>query len=573
MPAQSFYWRGSTAANINSFNWDIVANWRVQVSGSTGARLIPATRLPIGGDSVFFGGSYQTGVYTIGASAAFIMSPCLFGGVSTANGWWSGATAGGTTFEKFGPVYVRVGAAYPFSKIGGKVDLQILNEYSRNIQIGYFKGNHPGVNFPIASGSTQPPRDWTLESGEEYTDAVYTSVWNGTAVGISFAQQPSGFSGEYAIRCRGPWTSATKKNTTTTLWGVTATSSGATTASYDGSSNILYISSENFLGGTNPLTVNINNIPGLISPNIGAVPYGDTFGSILTYTPNPYGASYGLAPEMGDVQHAGPLQLGGAFNKVSCSFAVRGWSVSLENAKVNGIDIAPSFAGIGATNSSFISFVSTGPTTGSSTVPYYTDMEKFFMDSNSTARLVSLTNIDQYSSPDAVAIHGDITGSGGFACANPAGASSGITGGAAPGIPNGSLVIVPPARASSSGLIPVIGLGFPNATGKQNATITSVYAAYGQQPVNYSLKGAFSNTHFHLQTGKLEFSSDLPNRATINIENLYMGADSEFDASPASPQYEGSATVNIYPASNATVIKPGSGNRFIMSNLINLIGG
>jgi hypothetical protein len=115
-----FHWVGSTAANINSLRWGNVLNWRVVQNGMPGstapggtlARLIPATRLPLGNDTVNIGtptswsstyvNPYQPARYNV-------FSPCLFGGVTTAaDKVWEGSTAGTASVNKNGPATIRV---------------------------------------------------------------------------------------------------------------------------------------------------------------------------------------------------------------------------------------------------------------------------------------------------------------------------------------------------------------------------------------------------------------------------------------------------------------------------------
>ncbi len=126
-----FHWVGSTAGNINSLRWGNISNWRVVQNGIPGstapggtlARLIPATRLPLGNDAVNIGtpnhlsatyvSPYQPARYNV-------FSPCLFGGVTTAaDKVWEGSTAGTASVNKHGLETVKVSPRYPFSRVGG----------------------------------------------------------------------------------------------------------------------------------------------------------------------------------------------------------------------------------------------------------------------------------------------------------------------------------------------------------------------------------------------------------------------------------------------------------------------
>ena len=114
----TLYWKGGTGENGN--NWNIAANWLMGTYVSPNMILSPATRSPIGDDSVFYkeniGGDYKTiitgGVFGVtsapsimgsGASGSHfaILSVCATGGMilhGTTYYWagWTGNTAGTT---------------------------------------------------------------------------------------------------------------------------------------------------------------------------------------------------------------------------------------------------------------------------------------------------------------------------------------------------------------------------------------------------------------------------------------------------------------------------------------------
>lgn len=181
-----FHWVGSTAASIDSFKWDNINNWKVLELGRAGstapngslARLISANRLPRGNDTIHFGpqmtenNQYSVGLY-------HIYSPCLFGGITTDvgatfGGWWSGST--GAASGLYGAAWTYVYPGYKFSRLGGYIDLAILNEW-RDALSAY--------GYDVTA--------FTLASGTECVDAEYTSSnWFGYTggVGISFANQP-----------------------------------------------------------------------------------------------------------------------------------------------------------------------------------------------------------------------------------------------------------------------------------------------------------------------------------------------------------------------------------------------
>jgi len=535
MPLLTYYWRGSTAGNINSLSWDTLTNWRVLVlgTGNTSGYLTAATRLPLGGDLVNFGRQYLTSSASYlphPAQNATVLSPCLFGGVSASNGWWSGATAGSSVGEKHGSISVTVNPSYPFSKLGGQVDEQILDEWAGNL-VSQF---HGGVAGGTGVGG------WTRDSGTEYVDAQFVSTWYGATVGISFAQQPSGFSGAYSIRHRGFWGDMSKFGTHTTITGVTGASAGATGQAYDGSQNTIHIRSD--------------GIPAL-----------GTLNNVSTFSWS--GFSYATPTTVGDVYRHGSMQVSGHYNSVQYASCVRDANLSLVNARVNAVLARPTYANLGTTgaNSGFGAV-----TPGNS----WFDLQRFHMDTDSTVRLVQFANIDQIQEDAEITVHGDIIPTGGFVCAFPAGASGGATGANGSVISNGSLDFTSPLRTVD----PVkIQIGYPPAVGKQATVITSLYSnavpgtgLTGPVPVTFSITGTYTGTNIFLNHGKLEFSEQLPIRSTVSVTNLVLFGASEFDVTPASPQYEGYATVGIYPGSNAAVIKPGSGNLFAMTNIIGM---
>ena len=167
MAYQTFYWKGSTAANLNSFNWNSLGNWTVLSTTTIPPTLTSANRLPKGGDTVIFGRVYKKSTTEPGVTAAHILSPCLFGGPGNTAGSWVGAT--GTALETNGTINVRARPSYPFAKLGGKLDVSILNQWKTNLM----STSYIGTISPELQG-------WTLASGTEGIDAVWTCAnWFG----------------------------------------------------------------------------------------------------------------------------------------------------------------------------------------------------------------------------------------------------------------------------------------------------------------------------------------------------------------------------------------------------------
>lgn len=535
MSTLAFYWRGSTAANISSLSWDTLTNWRLLTYSATAGYVVaPATRLPMGGDQVNFGTWYGMGV-TAHANLT-VLSPCLFGGVTTAStSWWSGATAGSSLAQKHGTISAYAFPNYPFSKLGGKIDEQILEEWTRNLQVQFWLGSSV-----IATG----PNQWTLSSGTEYVDASYVSQWYGATVGISYGNQPA-----YAIRFRGFWADGSKYGTMTTLVGVTGNTAGAggTGAFYDGSFNRVDIRNVGIpLHGSSSTSGNFGTLPG--QAGIG-----------------PFGFSFATETPAGDVYRHGSIELSGHWNSVSSGQATRDAKIILTNAKVNAVALLASYAQV---------FTSTGPGSRLTGITQtWFDLDGFYMDKDSTARVVQIANLETMTSP--VVIHGDITDRGGFVCAAPAGVSAGASGGIL--LPNGSMQFSPPLyRTSPTDAYQVI-LGYPSSEGtKQTTAINHFYAEnpsanYGNG-FTYSIAGNYTGTNFWLKNGTVAFDEQLPSRATIEITNLSLQGDSVFDATPASPGFQGTANITIVPATNLAVVKPGAGNQLSMATLFSLNG-
>lgn len=526
MPSLTFYWKGSTAASINSLSWDTVTNWRIQsYSATAGTSLQAAPRLPLGGDVVNFGAPYSSSNF-LNSSIMSTLSPCLFGGVTTAStSWWSGATAGSSLLEKHGGIGVNVYPSYPFSKLGGKIDEQILEEWTRNLQVQYWLGN--------ATPATGP-NQWTLASGTEYTDAQYVSQWYGQTVGISYANQPT-----YSIRHRGYWGDGSKYGTLTSIVGITGNTGGAggTGFAYDGSGNRVSIF------------------------NFGGIPQNGTGGNISDTFVGWAGFSHGVQTPIGEVYRHGSIEVSGHYNTVSSDQrCTRDAKIILTNAKVNSVVLAPQFAEVfGVTG--FGEFKPVGVTTS------WFELGGLFMDKDSTSRYILVKNLDKINGE--ITIFGDITASGGFVCAAPSGASAGASGGVL--VPNGTMHFYPPITEGAASA--VVGLGYPQSEGtKQTTAITHFYAEEGIVPVEYTLKGNYTGTNFWLKNGTVTFNTDLPPRATIEISNLSLQGNSVLDATPASPGFQGTANITIVPTTNTAVVKPGAGNQLSMATLFSLNG-
>ena len=525
MAFQTFYWKGSTAANLDSFNWNSLGNWRVLSTNTIPPTLISANRLPKGGDTVLFGRNYNLTASSLpGVSAAAILSPCLFGGVGNTGGSWVGAT--GTAVETNGTINVRARPSYPFSKLGGKLDLNILNQWTTNLRTQGIIG---------ATGA-----DWILAYGTENSNQapVWTCTnWFGaTGAGSTFAAVTLHYEnlGGTFINARGQWLQETKAECYTDIFGVTGASAGCTGQNFDGSDNGI---------------VMFNSVD---VKEFGYAPFGNS-NTIQNWT----GYNYATPTTPNDTYLSGSIIVRGLFNYMRTTLsATRNSNIQLIGAKINDISLYPTTA--------FVLNPATHDVTGVnvSTRSYF-DLGYFYMDQASSARKVKIGNIDTLS--NGTIIQGDITASGGFTCALDAfaGSSGGIS------VPLGSFQFTPPVLAPDTASTGAI-FGFPLSEGTKAATvITNVFAndGGGTGVLHYSVDGNFTVTNFYLYKGKLSYSPALPINCNINITNLSMYNDSIFDATPVSPQFEGTNNVTINPQDNNIVVKPGTGNKLTFSNL------
>ena len=487
--------------------------------------LISANRLPKGGDTVLFGRNYNLTASSLpGVSAAAILSPCLFGGVGNTGGSWVGAT--GTAVETNGTINVRARPSYPFSKLGGKLDLNILNQWTTNLRTQGIIG---------ATGA-----DWILAYGTENSNQapVWTCTnWFGaTGAGSTFAAVTLHYEnlGGTFINARGQWLQETKAECYTDIFGVTGASAGCTGQNFDGSGNGI---------------VMFNSVD---VKEFGYAAFGNS-NTIQNWT----GYNYATPTTPNDTYLSGSIIVRGLFNYMRTTLsATRNSNIQLIGAKINDISLYPTTA--------FVLNPATHDVTGVnvSTKSYF-DLGYFYMDQASSARKVKIGNIDTLSF--GTIIQGDITASGGFTCALDAfaGSSGGIS------VPLGSFQFTPPVLAPDTASTGAI-FGFPLSEGTKAATvITNVFAndGGGTGVLHYSVEGNFTVTNFYLYKGKLSYSPALPINCNINITNLSMYNDSIFDATPVSPQFEGTNNVTINPQDNNIVVKPGTGNKLTFSNL------
>jgi hypothetical protein len=275
----TFYWAGSTAASSDSFRFDVLANWR-QVSNATAGRTLAtwvnATRLPQGMDTVWVGcpDGYKSSTWP---GSYIVWSPLLYGGFTGGTGpkVWSGVTAGTARLNKHGYMVCNIEPSYPFSQIGGEMNVKILNEWADMRNKWFFETK--GVTTPIGfrndilsnliynptstvdtllpygltgatgafelSGSTADGDEsavYTVRPGMTYGIVGGISVWYMTGAGTTLSfSKPATFFGENCIRWMGPVIDKLAISKAAYFRGFTAgitVSQGATSA-YDGSNN------------------------------------------------------------------------------------------------------------------------------------------------------------------------------------------------------------------------------------------------------------------------------------------------------------------------------------------------
>lgn len=550
MPSQTFYWVGATAASYNSFSWDIAANWRVLVPGGGGPTANPkatldlATRCPMGGDSVVFGRAYGPS-NAITPAPFVIYSPCLFGGVTTAaSKFWSGATAGGTTFERVGTVNAFVHPSYPHIRIGGSVSSVDMTRWA-----DYLNKTTDVSNMPFVQSGATTNIAWT------------SSSWYGATAGLSAANQT-----DYTIRFRGFWTNAAKAPTQVYVVGVTAQIAGATTSAYDGSSNRILV-----LNATIPTAYTFPQVTGATTPRAE--------GDNMTYTTGlsgPYAwYNWGTYQDPNDTYRSGSLLVSGNWNVVRSTVATRDLAL-YHYGNTNVIDLNPTVSVVAAATAG-----QWGIYVPSSQVKLF-DLAYLYHSPTATARVINIDNVDQMHSM-GIRIQGDITPTGGFVCQVPEGISGGGSGGVQ--LPNGSFRMTPPARLGNqydiddlAGVTTVYGVpmldravvyfGYPQAVGDLNSTqITNLYAEAGATtPIEYTIMGNYQTTSAFVRAGTLSFSEDIPKSAGVTISNLHLYGDTVFDMANAA-NYVGETTVDINAQSNDCTIKPVAGTSLKVGNI------
>jgi hypothetical protein len=446
----------------------------------------------------------------------------LFGGITTEGivKVWAGTTTGSSTAEKYSAISTHIRPSYPFGKLGGQLSSSVLTEMTRALE--FHRGDAVGSRgewFRVGEEG---------EAGTYWVNGSFIGATAGTTSGISFSAQS-----HYTLRLLGSVNDGSKLNTTVALTGVT---SGATASAvgWDGTFN--YYSPK-----TDQIYV-----------TYGIFPNSDSFAA--------YGWSSGTPTTTGDSYKHGASELYGHWNGIKLVNSVRDLDLTCIGVKVNAVVLEPTYSN---------PYTSTGG--GGSTTATQFDIQSIYFDKDSTARYFGINNIDRVHGD--ITIHGDVIPTGGFICANPLGASGGNSGGIV--LANGSFTYTPPKRGSetSQSEYPTVRVGFPLSAGtKQSTTITNAYFNAGGIPVNRTVSvlavdGNFVSTNCYMNDGTLQFSTNIPVNASVDIPNLQLNGFARLDMSlPA--LYTGLNTIKVITQSDAATIQPGKGTAMIVSQVL-----
>ena len=528
MPSQTFYWVGSATASNESLSWNALYNWKTLVipntPGATIASLAAATRFPMGGDIVYFGHSTEpAGKYE--PVKPTILSPLMFGGTSAgatladgATAQWYGSTAGGTTLEKFGEIYLTVRPTYPFSQIGGDLSETILNEW---------------VDAVNANGGVAEP--FVIDSGsvQGTSEATFTTSQFSSGLTLQIARPPIFYNEKY-IRIKGTVTDYSQTPTKCFFRGVTgSTGSGVTAYKVDGSENFYKRGSA------------------IVRPYGTAQNTGNT-GAVPTPT--------------GSVYTHGSVSLAGDWNSITQINNSKGGDIELDSLNANLIQLSPNH-GYENSGSAYPNHYTTR--TNSTSYSGF-DLGNLTMSQTSTARYLILGTygtVGYMNSIGAVNIEGDITPNGGFTCAVPS--SAGLSAGTSnTEVFPGSLWLSPPIGEDDSA-VNICTIGYPSTTANLKAqnltTITNLYSNAGVGPEwNIEIQGNFTATNLYSFGGTVYVSPYIGNNDTLTITNIIANGVAVVDLSRA-PSYRGFvSTVKCY--STGVRIIPNIGTRFTLGS-------
>ena len=541
----NYYWVGSTAASINSLSWHSLENWRITsnaVAGSTLAKWVTPSRLPLGGDFVYFGSVYSAAsAYTPVAIPTY--SPCLFGGLTTGTGTgvtlcWSGTTAGSTISVKKGAVYINVLPTYPFSQLGGEWNTTILNEWAEQCRRLGLTAQAFGITGSTADG--------------EETAVYYSSAFGATSGNLTLSK-PTQFQGEKFIRTMGYVFDYSLYPTRCYFRGYTAgsgfTFGAGLTYAYDGSYNFYNIGvvtdfpKLNY--GQNKKAYN-GAIPGVSTPaNNTVLPHGDSI----------------IAGYWNAVQSAYSTKSGSIFgNGLVCNkfiLSPYGAIVYYDSASSNGVWKSNGFSGGIATSYTEYGTISFDQTSNTRTL-------RIGDGSNGIVKSVSTLNVE-----------GDITSTSGFVCTYPQyeGGVSGGTAGTAIITTTGNLILNPTVDGvvGTSGFTvgSLCTVGYPssdaNLRGSNLSAINYIYNMNGSgYEWNIGVLGNLNTTETIMYGGSFYPAAGIADQNNVALTQLTMFGDSVLDLSQA-PNHKGMDTDVIFKSTAARLI-PKDGSKINLSS-------
>jgi len=545
----TYYWVGSTAANINSLSWHSLSNWRITSNASAGATLakwVTPSRLPLGGDIVFFGSIYGAAdAYTPVAIPTY--SPCLFGGLTTGTAagltlTWSGSTAGSSLAQKKGTIQIYVNPTYPFSQLGGEWNTTILNEWGAQMtRLGYY-----GYTFGVTGGTADG------EETAQYFSSGFGGLIGTTASSLTLSK-PTQFQGEKFIRTMGSVYDYSTYPTRSFFRGYTMgsgfTGSNGNTYAYDGSYNSYNIGVASNLPklnyGQNRQAYN-GAIPGVATPsNNNILPHGDSV-------------------------------IAGYWNVVQSSYSTKSGSIFGNGLVCNKFILAPSYAVVYYDSASSNGLWKINGFSGGTPVSY-TQYNTISFDQTSSTRTLRIGDASNgiVKSVSILNVEGDITSNGGFVCTYPSyeGGASGGTAGTVIITTTGNLILNPTVDGAvgTSGLTTgsICTVGYPssdaNTKGTNLSAINYIYNMNGSgYEWNIGVLGNLNTNEALLYGGSFYPAPGIADQNNVEVGQLTMFGDSVLDLSQA-PNHKGMDTTVAFKSTASRLI-PKDGTNITMSS-------
>jgi hypothetical protein len=532
-----FYWVGSTAANVNSLSWNRLTNWRtitVATGGATLARWSNATRFPMGSDRVFIGSVVQpAGPYM--PVALPVYSPLLFGGLTTGAGStagsWTGSTAGTQLVHKKGLCNINVLPTYPFSQVGGSLNTTILNEWASQTRLLGLTAIAFGITGNTADG--------------EDTAQYFSSAW-GTTSGSFTVSKPAEFIGENCLRVMGTVNDFAKSPTRCFFRGYTAGATGTNgyTYAYDGSGNYY----------------NFNTITEL--PKAGTSQNRTVSNGTITEVPTPENSFY---------TH-GDAVISGYWNNVGSYISTKGGSIFGVGLVCNAFALAPSYAAIYSSSTTYPIWKSNGYS--GSTPTSWTEYDTISFDQASNTKTIRIGGLNNglLNYVNNINVEGDVTASSGFPCQYPPmeGGNTGGTAGNTTITTSGNLILNPNIYGQNGSEIPTtctVGYPFSDANFRGN-NLTNIDYIYNMNGSGYEYNiGAIGNlntTEAFMYGGSFFVSPQISDNNNVSIGQLSLFGNSTLDLSQAL-NHKGIASEVVFRSRDARLL-PKDGTKISLTS-------